>query len=372
MYVGKWHLAPETGDPDERPQSVPRNARGGYQQWLGANVLEFCSRPYDTRLYDEHDREVFLPGYRVDALTNAAIEMIGRHRAQEPGQPFLLFLSHLEPHGQNTDGAYRAPVGTRQRYEGRWTPPDLNLPSLDPDYPHLGGESAGQMGDYWAMVKRLDDAFGRLMDALISLDIADETIVVFASDHGAHFGTRNANNKCSPHEVSIRVPGLLHGGPFTGGGRVEELTSLIDIAPTLLDACDLPTPDTMQGASMLPLVRGARANWRDAILVQISVAQISRAVRTRRWKYAVSAPQLNPMRDSHADEYVETELYDLETDPYEMINLIGYTSHRATADGLRERLLRCLGEAGEALPAIRSAPARSTFQRRVTPEEARQ
>lgn len=87
-YIGKWHLA------DRDP--VPADQRGGYEDWLGANLLEMTSDAYDTVVYDQDENEVKLPGYRADALTDAAIRYIDQHQAD----PFFMFLSFLEPHHQ--------------------------------------------------------------------------------------------------------------------------------------------------------------------------------------------------------------------------------------------------------------------------------
>src|SRR4051812_12387772 len=99
-YIGKWHLAPR-----ENPRAVPRELRGGYEEWLAANVLELVSDAYETRLYDGNDREHRPPGYRVDALTDAAIRFINTPRVE----PFFLFVSYLEPHHQNQRDDYPAP-----------------------------------------------------------------------------------------------------------------------------------------------------------------------------------------------------------------------------------------------------------------------
>ena len=85
-YIGKWHLASE--------EPVPAEQQGGYQHWLAANILEFISEPYRTVMYDKEGGPVRLPGYRVDALTDAAIRYIDGHQSR----PFYLFLSFLEPH----------------------------------------------------------------------------------------------------------------------------------------------------------------------------------------------------------------------------------------------------------------------------------
>ena len=347
-YIGKWHLA--EGDP------VPAAQQGGYEYWLGANVTEFVSDAYNAILFDGEGRPVKLPGYRVDALTDAAIRYVDAHQER----PFYLFLSFLEPHHQNHRDDYPAPDGYAERYIGRWLPPDLAA---------LGGSAHQHIAGYWGMVKRLDEALGRLLDALKSLDLLDDTIVLFTSDHGCHFKTRNAEYKRSCHESSIRVPTAMVG-PGLRGRRVEQLVSLIDLPPTLLDAAGLPIPGQMQGRSLMPLVRGETEGWPEEVLIQISESQVGRAVRTRRWKYSVAAPDKKGGRDASAERYVEEFLYDLLADPYELNNLVGLDSHREVGEAMRQRLVRRMVEAGEEPPEIVPAPSRPGGQKRVTSEEA--
>ncbi|MDP9350700.1 MAG: sulfatase-like hydrolase/transferase [Chloroflexota bacterium] len=349
-YIGKWHLA--SRDP------VPQEERGGYQHWLAANVLEFCSDADDTVIYDHHDTAVRLPGYRVDALTDAGIRYVNEQR----DGPFLLFLSFLEPHHQNHRDDYPAPEGYRERYDGRWVPPDLAA---------LGGSAHQHLGGYYGMVKRLDEALGRLLDALKSLRLNDNTIVLFASDHGCHFKTRNAEYKRSCHDSSIRVPVALTGPGFTRGGQVRELVSLADLPPTLLNAAGIPVPSTMQGRSILPLLRGKRDGWPEEMFVQISESQVGRAVRTERWKYSAAAPNADGNQLAGSEEYVDDHLYDLLADPYELTNLVGLESHQEVCSVMRQRLKRRMAEAGEVIPEILPAETRASGgQRRVTPEEA--
>jgi arylsulfatase A-like enzyme len=347
-YIGKWHLASQN--------IVPEHERGGYDYWLGANVLEHCSDAYDCLVYDNEGRPVRLPGYRVDALTDAAIRYIDSQR----DNPFFLFISFLEPHFQNHRDDYPAPDVYRECYVGRWTPPDLAA---------LGGNSFQHLGGYYGMVRRLDEALGRLLDALKSLRLLDNTIVLFTSDHGCHFRTRNEEYKRSCHESSIRIPMAITGPGFDGGGQVRKLVSLVDVPPTLLDAAGLPVPENMQGRSILPLLRGQQADWPEEVFVQISEAQVGRAVRTQRWKYGVNAPDKNGNRDAASDVYEEQYLYDLEADPCELTNLIGFESHQEAARTMRSRLIRRMVEAGEAKPVIKPAPVRRSGQRRVSAEE---
>jgi arylsulfatase A-like enzyme len=352
-YIGKWHLA--RGD---RAGPVPAAERGGYERWLAANVLEFTSDAYRTTLYDEDERAVELPGYRVDALTDAAIRYVDAHRAD----PFFLFLSFLEPHHQNHRDDYPAPEGYAERYAGRWTPPDLAA---------LGGSAHRHLPGYYGMVRRLDEALGRLRDALRSLGLLESTILLFASDHGCHFRTRNAEYKRSPHDASIRVPVVLSGPGFDGGGQVREMVSLVDLPPTLLDAAGLAVPEAMQGRSVVPLLRGAREDWPEEAFVQVSESETGRAVRTHRWKYGVVAPGQDGNAAPGADAYEERYLYDLLADPWELENLAGMESHREVSAVLRDRLLRRMAEAGESVPEITPAPARPSGQRRISAKDAR-
>ncbi|MEO0588716.1 MAG: sulfatase-like hydrolase/transferase, partial [Planctomycetota bacterium] len=160
-YIGKWHLS-DSGE--EGP--VPPDQRGGYDHWLAANLLEMTSSDYRTRLWDADNQPHDLPGYRVDALADASIRFITEQR----DKPFFLTTSYLEPHHQNHVDDYPPPDGYRELYTGRWTPPDLAaLPTYDgvPDSVEtsVGGSAGAHLAGYFGMVKRLDEAFGRTMDA---------------------------------------------------------------------------------------------------------------------------------------------------------------------------------------------------------------
>ncbi|WP_129669788.1 sulfatase-like hydrolase/transferase [Phytoactinopolyspora endophytica] len=362
-YIGKWHLA------DTEP--VPPEQRGGYTSWLGANILEFTSDAYRTVVFDDDDDPVMLPGYRSDALFDAAIRFVADH-ANPPGgaesvrQPFYLFCSLIEPHHQNEVDSYPAPIGYEERYQGRWLPPDLAALAAEDSTVHR------HIGGYFGQVRRVDEGLGRLLDALRSLDLLENTIVAFTSDHGCHFKTRNSEYKRSCHDGSVRVPMALCGPGFDGGGRIDRPVSTIDLPPTLLDAAGLDVPPEMQGRSMLPLLHqpgaGDADGWPEEVFIQVSESEVGRAIRTSRWKYYVSAPDADAWHEAGADRYLEAELYDLAHDPYELDNLVGLPSHRKIADELRERLLRRMVEAGEQEPVIeRREEAIADSQRSVDP-----
>lgn len=356
-YIGKWHLSEQ--DP------VPREEQIGYDYWMGSNVLEFQSDAYDLNLFDADGTKHRFPGYRVDAQTDVAIRYIDDHK----DEPFFLYLSYLEPHHQNHVDSYPAPTGYEEAYADFWTPGDLRA---------LGGSSARHLPGYYGMVRRLDEALGRIEDALRSLDLLDDTIILFISDHGNHFKTRNGEYKRSCHDASLHVPCFATGPGFRGAGRVEELVSLVDIAPTLLDAAGLAPLPGAHGRSALPLVGGDGrkadvSDWPDHVFVQISEAETGRAIRTHRWAYGVShvdpAQELLRPSAEYADEYTELFLYDLEHDPNELENLINRDSHTAVRERMRGLLLDRLRSVEGRTPRVVEPELVSGGQRKVSGDE---
>ncbi|WP_433162374.1 sulfatase-like hydrolase/transferase [Kribbella sp. CA-247076] len=311
-YIGKWHLG--TQDP------VPVEEQGGYDFWLGSNLLEFTSDAYRTVVHDRDGQPVRLPGYRPDALTDAAIRFVTR--ASDGDRPFMLFLSLIEPHHQNEHDDYPAPEVYRDTYNGAWLPPDLAS---------LPGTAHRHAAGYYGQIKRVDECLGRLRDALVSLDLLDDTLVVYTSDHGSHFKTRNSEYKRSPHDGSVRVPLVVEGPGYRGGTRVGVPVSTVDVVPTVLDAAEIELPDHLDG---VPL-RERTAS--EGVLIQVSESEVGRALRTDRWKYYVHAPEAGDVPG--ADRYVERALYDLVADPYELDNLIDSANHQEIAAELRTVLV---------------------------------
>lgn len=340
-YIGKWHLG-GTGD-----KPVPRAQQGGYDYWLAADAIELMSHPYDFRAYDRDGKLIHRPGYRVDAQTDCVLDYL-RDRARAPEQPFFLFASYLEPHHQNDMNHFVAPEGTADRYrEKLWVPPDLR---------GLKGDWEQELPDYYGMVARLDENLGRVLAELKRLHMDRNTVVLFASDHGCHFRTRNSEYKRSCHEASIRVPTVFQGPGFDRRAVVESLVSIPDWTATLLDAAGIQVPAEMMGQSILPLLRGEAVDWPEEVFIQISESQVGRAIRTARWKYGVTAPNANGNVQAQADRYVEQYLYDLRHDPAEHHNLIGKAEYRTIADDLMATLKRRMIAAGEAEPQIEAAP----------------
>lgn len=338
-YIGKWHLS--TGPSDV----VPIERRGGYDQfWVASNALEHSSVPYEGTLWDRNGKPVaFKDEFRVDALTDQTVGFLRQKR----DKPFFLFVSHLEPHFQNSTNTFIAPKGYADRYRN-----DFYIP---PDLAPFRGDWKSQLPEYYGIVARIDEQFGRVMAELKSQGTLDNTIVVITTDHGCHFRTRNAEYKRSCHEASTRIPLLVRGPGFTGGKTVSQLVSTVDLPATLLDAAGMDVPAPMQGKTLMNLVRGDTAGWRNEVYIQMREEALGRALRTEQWKYCVYDPSASDPKQPWSSNYLERHLYDLRNDPNEIVNLAGRTDTKDIAAELRQKLIARIVENGEPKPVITPA-----------------
>jgi len=350
-YIGKWHLASNYSgghapagqvSVDYKTKPIPFERRGGYQDyWLASDVLEFTSHSYDGHMFggDMNRREFPEGRYRVDAQTDWVLEYLQTRTGEKP---FFLFDSYIEPHHQNDHRHYEGPHGSKERFKDFVAPGDLV---------GMEGDWQEEYPDYLGCINSLDQNVGRIRDELERLGIADNTLIIYTSDHGSHFRTRNSEYKRSCHEGCIRIPMIVYGPGFNSGKVIRELVSLIDLPSTVLKAGGVQPPEYMRGRPLQQLVDGTSEDWPQEVFAQISESHCGRAIRTKKWKYSVRAPNKGGgVRDSEV--YVEDFLYDLENDPHERTNLVddaGYINVRTELEGI---LKRRMVEAGEKEPEI--------------------
>ncbi|MGC8552525.1 MAG: sulfatase-like hydrolase/transferase [Phycisphaerae bacterium] len=366
-YIGKWHLAPygKVG-----PAAVPAKYRGGFTgMWLGANAPESSTQPYNSCFWDNDDQPVRYDHgeYRVDFLTRHAETFL----RQKHEKPFLLVISQLEPHQQNGPCehgdvfGFVPPHGYEKAFRSCYVPQDLRF---------FPGDWQYEMNNYYGCIKAIDESLGRIFKTLREENLEENTIVIFLSDHGCHFRTRNSEYKRSPHDSSVHVPLMINGGGFNNRRVINELVSMIDITPTVLDMAGIQTPACMQGRSFLPLVTDekAREAWSNEVLIQTSEAQIARVLRTPEWTYAALAPDAHISSDPSSMHYQDYQLYNNRADPHQLLNMVGrvdtrwpdgillnYIGHRSMREvtaHLRNRLIERIVEAGEPRPHIRDWP----------------
>lgn len=344
-YIGKWHLASDRNESESfHSTPVPVERRGGYLDfWLASDTLESTSHSYDGYMFDaDGNRRYFPEGrFRADAQTDWVLEYL---EGRKPEKPFFLFLSYIEPHHQNDHNCYEGPRGSKEKFKDYVVPGDLE---------DTGGDWRENYPDYLGCINSLDHNLGRIRAKLRELKIDDNTLIIFTSDHGSHFRTRNDEYKRACHDGCTHIPMVLYGPGFRGGQRIREMVSLIDLPPTILKSAGVKPPPHMRGRCLAGLVDGsAKADWPDDVYIQISESHCGRAVRTARWKYSVCAPAAH-RRARFGEAYVEDFLYDLEKDPHEKINLVSDPALEDVRKDMKGRLLKYMALANEPEAEIR-------------------
>ena len=280
--------------------------------------------------------EEHLPDTRVAQW--AAEQLVRKH-----GKPFFLAVGMFRPHIE-----WYAP----RKYFEMYPLDEIQLPEVKADdlddLPPMAREWAADEGSnhswieqagewkklvraYLACISYSDAQVGRMLSALEAGPNADNTIVVLWSDHGYHLGEKQHWHKFVLWERSTRVPLIVRApGVTKAGTRCARPVSLVDLYPSLIDLCDLPAKDSLDGYSVVPLLRNAGSPWpHSAICVQ---GPNNAAVRNDRWRYI------------HYSDGGE-ELYDHSTDPNEWTNLASNPDYGDV-----------LGELQRQLPASFAAP----------------
>lgn len=295
--VGKWHLA---GPPHANRRVLPHE-RGGFADftgWESHHVDHWRGSIWSG----ESDTPIVMAGHETDALTDLACAKLAELRSD----PFFLFVSYQAPHPPCSP-----PEEFEQIYRERG---DLfSRPSMDPAAwfrkPQWQADYGAQtfLERYFGEITHLDAALGRLLTQLDDCGLADDTLVVFSSDHGEMASCHGLFGKQVMFEEAIQAP-LVIRGPGVAPARSGALVSLIDLLPTLLDCCGLPLHPPAAGSSFAPILRGARdVGARDFIVSQESDLCLRTADRK-----LVTDVEGSEMR----------AFYDLRDDPDEMVNAL--------------------------------------------------
>ncbi len=272
---------------------------------------------------------------------SAAVSWLGT----KPPQPFFLDVGFTETHrhARVENGAFNT---AGRQGNPRYCRPPLPLP----DTP----ETRSDMADFQVAAARLDAKIGIVLDALDRLGLAEQTLVIYTTDHGIAF----PRMKCNLTDHGTGVALLMRGpGFFQGGKTIEALVSHIDVYPTLCEVAGVAIPTWVQGRSLLPLLRGEQDEINEAIYAEVTyhaAYEPQRAVRTRRWKYIRrfgerGRPVLPNCDDSPSKDFLLKEgwqispvpaeaLYDLVMDPQEAANLAADPAHAEVLAEMRARL----------------------------------
>ncbi len=353
-YIGKWHLASD-GELEKPPvidhtvTAIPRELRGGYTgYWRTADVLEFTSHGYDGFVFDENDNKIEFKGYRADCINDLALQFFDTY---DKKKPFFMTVSQIEPHHQNDHRHYEGPEGSKEKFANFVLPHDLEV---------LKGNAAEEYPDYLGQCAALDENLGRLVERLKKEGLYDNTVIIFASDHGSHFMTRNRDEhlngyddyKRSCHDGCLHVPLVIAGGPYKGGVAIKDLVSTESLPKTILAIAGVDVGDKMIGENLLDVVEHKDPARPNEVFAQISESRVGRCVRTPEWLYAVYAPGVNGGEAAAADVYADDFLYDMKKDPWQLENVVADPAYAEVKAELRQKLLDWIEWAEGVRPAI--------------------
>ncbi len=358
-FMGKWHM----GNTDDAPQP-------GFDYWLSFKGQGIYTNP----TFNINGKQVAHKdsSYISDLLTNYALDWMG---SLDKSKPFCLYLSHKGVHAEfqpakRHKGMYkdkeipypRSMYLTKSDTSKIWG----KIPELPADYKYnmkdmpqwVKNQRYSWHGvdflyhgytdfnsfyrNYLETLAGVDDSIGNVMDWLKKNNLEENTIVIYMGDNGFSMGERGLIDKRHAYEESMRVPMLVHApGIAPKGSVIEEVIQNIDIAPTLLEYAGVAKPAQMQGKSFLPLIKGQKIPWTNRMFYEyfwefdFPQTPTMFAVRTDKYKYIFN----HGIWDAN-------ELYDLDSDPDEVNNLIRSKEHQEIAKGLRGELMDWLEKTG--------------------------
>ncbi|MDZ4848496.1 MAG: sulfatase-like hydrolase/transferase [Pirellulaceae bacterium] len=342
-YIGKWHMGN-----DDLP-------RPGFDQWV---CLKGQGTTWDPEV-NVNGRVSKEAGYVTDILDGHAAEFIKRSRSK----PFLLYFAHKAMHPetiQRADGSLSDPSAStfipadrhQSLFAGEKIPRRANalvsphdkpalqrtIDGVPPLSPQTGSSDESILGRL-RMLAAVDESLGHMIELLEKSGELDRTLIVVTSDHGYFYGEHGLSvERRLAYEESIRIPMLMRlPGRIQPHTTPIELVLTIDLAPTLLEFGGARVPESLHGHSLLPIFENRVVNWRNEFLIEYFSDKVFprmtqmgyQAVRTQRHKY---------IRYSELPEM--DELYDLDTDPFEMNNLFNDPNSTTTRQQMQMILSR--------------------------------
>ncbi|WP_223818213.1 sulfatase [Mucilaginibacter rubeus] len=343
-FFGKWHM----GNDDDFP-------RPGFNHWesfKGQGVYYNLTLNIDGKRVTYGDST-----YITDLLTEHAL---GWLKNRNKSKPFFLYLSHKAVH---------APMQPAKRHLGLYKNLKYPLPSTyyqtqTDEYKKLGWpEWVKQQRYSWHGVDYIyhthqnveelvqsycetllgvDESIGQVMDYLKKEGLDKNTLVIYMGDNGFSFGEHGLIDKRHFYEESVKVPFLVRCPDlFSGGKTINKMVQNIDIAPTILQAAGLKQPTNMPGKSFIQLLKGDSTQWRDKIFYEyyweydFPMTPVIYGVRTDKFKYI-----------RNQGVWDTNELYDLEKDPAERVNLIAKPEYADTVKKMANELYDWLEQTG--------------------------
>ena len=307
-YIGKWHL-------DGVPRSKwtpPGPRRHGFEFWAAYN----CSHDYFRA--DKYYRDLPVPirvdGYEPEVQTNLALDFL----ATDDDRPFCMMLSWGPPH----DPYPLVPEVFKDQYDPATIYLRPNVSAVHRDAAPLAHdwEPRETIANYYAAITALDSQLGRILDFLDESGLVESTVVVFTSDHGDMLWSQGRMKKQLPWEESINIPFLIRWpGQIQAGSVSDSLFGVIDHLPTLLSLCAVEAPARLQGIDLSPTLLGAEQSAPASLFLMDMVRMDeSHTQKMDEWR-GLRTPRFTYARWVDGRPWL---LYDNETDPYQLDNLV--------------------------------------------------
>jgi arylsulfatase A-like enzyme len=344
FITGKWH---------NQASSVVRAFQQGKAVFLGGMGDPYTLPVQDIGPEGKLTEKRLSKKHSIELFTDCAVEFIER---QPLDKPFLAYVALNLPHDPRI-----APTEYHDRYNSAKPPLPANFL---PEHPFQNGQMTGRdeelapwprakdvvrqhLADYYSAIEFVDAQVGRVVDALKKSGRYEETIIVFASDHGLAIGSHGLFGKQNLYEHSMRAPLILAGPGIPRGKSSDALCYLLDVFPTLGELAGVPPPEGNEGQSLARVLKGAAPTHREAIFT--AYMKVQRAITDGRWKLIVY-PQIN-----------KTQLFDLDEDPHETKDLAGDAAQERTLRRLTAQLAQAQREFGDAQSLTTDKPLPESF-----------
>jgi len=372
-FIGKFGVEYYTFRGDAARKFDYWHGHDGWTKFLPKNYDDESTRPYHDA---DHDIITEIMGEAMQDFV----------RSDSLKRPFCLSVSFNTPHGSQArsmqddpEGALRmsVPANENPELQGhpiydalyRDNPPPIPTATATDPYRHIpralmdqdkGRNKTYQYNytrktnqehhiRYHQMVTGLDKAVGELMAALEAQGLAENTVIILASDHGLLMGEYGMGGKSLLYDLSAKIPLIVYDPrlPESKQGRtLDQLVSSLDITPTLLDLAEITPPEHMWGQSLLPLVQDENAPWREELFLEslftLRDNPFCEGIRQGNWKYVRFYDGTLHYTETDVDfkgrkpEF--EQLFNLKDDPEEVQNLVGLPEHAALLDSLRQKV----------------------------------
>lgn len=321
--IGKWHLAPS-----------PRTL-GFQKSWLGGLGPSADGYMHGNWIVDaDYDKSHSYKGHTLIHQSELATEFMRRHR----DRPFFLYLTPSPPH---------MPIASLpEPYKSMYKPDEIpirpnvwkdgKLPFderwfkiyLGENYPTTlpAGITLRDLAAlYYGQVTAVDDWAARVLKSIQELGLEKNTIVLFSSDHGDLLGSHQLFNKNAHYDESIRIPLLMRWpGRIKSAVQDKQIISLVDVMPTLLDLCNVRSPESVQGTSLAPVLLGKKETVGENVAYIETTA--NEGIRTMQYVYW-----------HNRRNFKGRHMFDAGKDPYQMKDVIADPAYKKIAAELRAK-----------------------------------